>query len=112
MIRSSSSNKVASSITIMSYPGDPSSDSGGGPGGRLTGSRSGRSQQQQQAALQQQAGRAPASSLFVVLGVVVFLAVMGLFFLSRLQRAFELDDAADQLDAFQSGGGTWGGGDM
>lgn len=90
MIRTPSSNRLQ--VTVVSQ------DLSGGSAPFRQASRFGRPQ----AAPPPQ--RAPSSSsLFVVLCVVLFLALVGAFFLNRLQRAFELEDAAGA--DFDLGGG-------
>jgi hypothetical protein len=88
MIRTPSSNRV--NITVTSYQEQyhGSSSTGGRPprsgGGTASGSKGSR-----------------LDSLWVLLGLALFLALIGLFFLHRLQSSFEPGDEGEALPSFQ-----------
>lgn len=96
MIRTSSSNRLQ--VTVVSaYTQDSTSLRGGAGAGAA---RQPRPPPQPNPS----SSSGPSSSLLVILGVVVFLALVGIFFLNRLQRSFELaDEAGGDFD-----GGDWG----
>jgi hypothetical protein len=108
MIRTPSSSRV--NITVTSFQTEPGGGSAGGRpprsagGGGAAGAAAGGGA----GAAAARAGR--LDSLFVLLGLVLFLALMGLFFLHRLQASFEPGDEEEALHGFQksvAGSGAW-----
>lgn len=87
MIRQSSANRV--NITILSFPDTPTSAARPPPVPR------GLARQQQQ----HQQRTSYCDSLYVALGLAVFLAAAGLFFLHRLQSSFGEEEELDQIHA-------------